>query len=115
MDSTLQIILVISTIIFSAYIISMINKRKLQLKYALTWILTSFVFILISIFPSLLFNLSKILHIFNPVNALFLIIIFFLMIIVFTLSVAISKSSLKVKDLTQEVGILKNYIENKDK
>ncbi len=112
MDRVLQLIIIVITLFFTFFIIRMVNKRKLQLKYTLTWILTSFIFLLIAVFPSILSSVSNMLHIVEPVNALFTILIFFLLLIIFSLTKAISNYSNKVKDLTQEVGILKNYLEN---
>ncbi|WP_040213617.1 DUF2304 domain-containing protein [Clostridium polynesiense] len=114
MDRVLQLMLIAAAILFAIYIIAMVNRRKLQLKYTLTWLLVSVIFILISIFPKLVFTFSRILHIVEPVNALYFIIISFLLIIVFTLTRAVSNYSTKVKDLTQELGILKNYLENQE-
>ena len=89
----------------------MITNYKLNLKYSLTWLLTGFVFLLISIFPDILINLSALMHIQEPVNAIFLVVIFFLLVITFTLTIALSKKSDAIKDLVQEIGILELSIE----
>lgn len=107
MSRILQLLLILGSIWFFLFIVSMIKKKKLELKYALTWILTSLLFIILSLFPGILYFISSLLHIKEPVNALFLLIIFFLLIIIFTLTLALSKSSNRVAALTQEVGLLK--------
>lgn len=111
MNSQLQIILIISTILFFIFIIKMILDYKLNLKYSLTWISSSIVLILLSLFPSILSTISKILHIKEMVNALYLVTLFFLLVITFSLSLALSKKSEAIKDLVQEVGFLKLQIE----
>lgn len=107
MSGILQLLLILGSIWFFLFIVSMIKKKKLELKYALTWIVTSLLFIILSLFPGILYFISSLLHIKEPVNALFLLIIFFLLIIIFTLTIALSKSSNRVAALTQEVGLLK--------
>ena len=111
MDRVLQFIILSVCILFTIYIIKMINKEKLELKYALTWLFSSLGLIIIAVLPQILDWVSVILHILSPVNALFLIVIFFLLVIIFTLTVAISKSKKQIIAISQEVGILKEKIE----
>lgn len=112
MNSNLQIILLIASILFFVFIVKMVLNYKLDLKYSITWIFSSVIFILITIFPNLLSYLSKLLFIREPVNALFLIVIFFLLVIAFSLTLALSKKSNNIKSLVQEMGILKLQVED---
>lgn len=114
MDRVLQFIILIVSVLFTIYIINMINKEKLELKYALTWIFSSLGLITIAIFPKILEWISVVLHILSPVNALFLIMIFFLLVIIFTLTLALSKSKKQIIAISQEVGILKEKVERGD-
>jgi hypothetical protein len=107
MNSILQGILIIASIGFFVFIIRMLKSKKLEFKYSIVWIILSFSFIVLSIFPKIIRYVADILHIIEPVNAVYLIIIFFLLVIVFTLTVALSRNSNRVKALTQEMGILK--------
>ncbi|MCX0356050.1 DUF2304 domain-containing protein [Clostridium perfringens] len=111
MDRVLQCIILSVCVLFTIYIINMINKENLELKYALTWLFSSFGLIIIAIFPQILEWISIILHILSPVNALFLIMIFFLLVIIFTLTIALSKCKKQIISISQEVGILKEKIE----
>lgn len=112
MNNILRNILLLTSLLFFVLILNMVIKRKLELKYVLTWLFTSITFVIITLFPNIVYSLSQLLHIINPVNALFLIIIFLLLMIVFTLTVALSRNSNRVKTLVQEVGILRNSLEN---
>ncbi|WP_032122316.1 DUF2304 domain-containing protein [Clostridium amazonitimonense] len=115
MNFQLQIILLVVSISFFIFISKMIMSYKLQLRYSLVWVLASLTFILFSIFPKILTNISKLLHIEEPVNTIFLLVIFFLLVINFTLTLTISKKSSTIKDLVQEVGILKLRFEELSK
>lgn len=110
MNQSLQIVLGIITVLFFLYILLMIKNKKLELKYSLVWLCSSFLLIIFSVYPILVKHISNVLHIKEPVNALFLIAIFFLLLISFTLTIALSRNSNRVKTLSQELGILKNEL-----
>lgn len=107
MESLLQLILISVTIVFFIYIIDMVRLRKLELKYTLLWLFTSISFIAMAIFPDIIKWVADILSIKEPVNALFLITFFFLIMIIFSLTVAIAAKSRSIIALTQEIGLIK--------
>ena len=107
MNTRLQIIMIAASLIFLFYIVMMLRNRKIELKYTLTWLFAGLCLIAVAIFPDLLRLISNLLNIVEPVNTLFLFIIFFLLLILFTLTIAISRNAIRVKTLTQEIGMLK--------
>ena len=107
METLLQIILIAGTFIFCGYIIDMVRLRKLELKYTLLWLFTSVSFIVMAIFPVIINWVAEILSIKERVNALFLITLFFLIMIIFSLTVAIADKSKSITSLTQEIGMIK--------
>lgn len=107
MNTRLQIIMIAASLIFLFYIVMMLRNRKIELKYTLTWIFAGLCLIVVAVFPGLLRLISNLLNIVEPVNTLFLFIIFFLLLILFTLTIAISRNAIRVKTLTQEIGMLK--------
>ncbi len=115
MSSVLRVILVIGSVCFFIFILNMVRTKKLELKYALTWILTSLSFVLLSLFPEILFFIAALMHVELPVNALYLCVIFLLLMIVFTLSVAVSRQALRIKTLVQEIGLIKETLERMKK
>ncbi|MBB6630911.1 DUF2304 domain-containing protein [Clostridium algidicarnis] len=115
MNYQLQIILTLVSIGFFIFIYKMITNYKMDLRHSLVWVLSSLVFILMSIFPGILTSISRLLHIEEPVNTIFLLVIFFLLVVTFTLTLTISKRSSSIKDLVQEVAILKLKVEELSK
>lgn len=107
MNTRLQIIMIAASLIFLFYIVMMLRNRKIELKYTLTWLFAGLCLISVAVFPGLLRLISNLLNIVEPVNTLFLFIIFFLLLILFTLTIAISRNAIRVKTLTQEIGMLK--------
>ena len=111
MNSRLQIIMIIASLLFLCYIILMLRNKKIELKYILVWLLTGICLLAAAIFPDLIQLLSNLLNIVEPVNTLFLFIIFFMLLIIFTLTIALSRNANRVKTLTQEIGIIKLELE----
>lgn len=114
MNQIVHYLLILAAFIFTFYIISMIRKSKLSIKYSLTWIFLGLFFIILSIYPKLVDMTSDILRIHSPVNTLFLGIILALLIMLFTLTIAISKLKEQITSLSQELGILKKKVEDKE-
>lgn len=114
MSSSLQIYLIIASVLFFLFIVNMVRTKKLELKYAMTWLLTSTSFVFISVFPKSMFFVARLLHIETPVNALFLIVIFLLLLLVFALTVAVSRQAIRIKTLVQEIGLLKEEIKSQE-
>lgn len=107
MNIKIQII-VAGFIIFSlAYIVNMIRKKALELRYALAWIGVGVGVLVLDIFPGLMEIISKMLGIADPVNMLFFLGFCFSLIIIFVLTVAISRMSIRMKQLAQELALYK--------
>ncbi|WP_166241181.1 DUF2304 domain-containing protein [Paenibacillus turpanensis] len=111
----LQLILFCLALIGLIYIINMIRKYKLELKYSLLWLFLGMILLGISLFPEILTIMSSVMNIEQPSNALFLFGILSLLSICLNLTMSLSKNSQKIKELIQEVGILKDKIEKMDR
>ena len=81
MNTTLQIILIISTILFCIFILVVTRKKKLSFKYTLLWLIFGVITLLLAIVPTIVINFSNLIHIAEPTNALFLIYIFLILYI----------------------------------
>lgn len=112
MNTTLQIILIVSTILFCIFILVVTRKKKLSFKYTLLWLIFGVITLLLAIAPTIVINFSNLIHIAEPTNALFLIYIFLIIVIIFYISIAFSKLFEKVTKLIQENAILRYKIEN---
>ena len=107
----LQIILGILLILAFAFIINMIRKRALELKYALSWfILLIGVGIMVCI-PNTMNVLAKALGIYSPVNMIFFIGFLFSIIIIFVLTVTLSRMSARVRKMAQIIAMLSDEAE----
>lgn len=105
MTLRIQIAIAVTLVIALAIILSMVRKRSLELKYVLGWILCAAALLILDIFPGLMENLAEFLGIYSPVNMIFFLGFLFSLIIIFTLTVALSRVTLRVRKLAQKMAL----------
>ena len=110
MNIRTQIIVAVVVLAAFFYLIGKIRKNKLELKYALSWIILGVLILLLDIFPGIIAKLAEICGIGIPINMVFFLGFCFLLALTFTLSVLVSGLSQKTKALTQRIGILEEFI-----
>lgn len=110
----LQVFLIVIILGLFCFLVNNIRKYKLELKYALLWIIMIVVTLILAIYPKLLYYISNNIFIETPVNALYLVSFIIVFIILYNFTVVISKLTNQTKRLTQEIGLLKNEIEQRD-
>ncbi|MEG1848496.1 MAG: DUF2304 domain-containing protein [Lachnospiraceae bacterium] len=101
----LQIVAALILLLAFLYIVNLIRKRKLELKYALAWMLVITAMLIADLFPPILNILSYLLGIATPVNTLFLLGFVFSIGLLFILTVAVSRLADKARRLSQAVAI----------
>lgn len=105
MNIRLQIIIAAIILVALGFIINMIRKKSLELRYALAWLVVGVGVLILDIFPELMKKLANILGIYSPVNMLFFLGFCFSLVIIFILTVAVSRMSIRIKNLTQELAL----------
>lgn len=105
MSVKIQIIIAVLIICALIVIIDMIRKKRLELSYALSWLLVGIGVLILDIFPQLIKTISEKIGIVSPVNMLFFFGFCFPLIIIFVLTIAVSKLSIKIKQLAQQIAI----------
>ena len=115
MDRGLQIILILATFLFCIFILTVTQKKKLSYRYTLLWLCFGVITLLCAVFPNIVIGISRLLHIAEPTNALFLIYLFLIIVIIFYISLAFSKLFEKVTTLIQENAILSAKVEKLEK
>lgn len=110
---TVKIQLIIGFFLVVAFvsIVQMIKKRKLELKYALSWLGAILFVFLFDCFPILLNRLSSFLGIWAPVNMIFFLGFCFSLLIIFILTVTLSRMSERVRKLSQAIALNEEKID----
>ena len=105
MTPIFRILLIVVSLFTTYYILKRIRQSKLQIEYAIFWILFSGVLIVFSLFPWLVSLFTRMIGMQLPVNFIFLLFIFVLMVKMFFMTIELSTLENKVKDLTQELAL----------
>lgn len=93
------------------FILELIRRGRLKERYALLWLFSSLVLLILSLSRSLLEYLSRLVGIYYPPSLLFLIAFIFLLLITLHFSAVISGLSEKNKRLAQEIALLRQSLE----
>ena len=112
MNIKIQIIIAVGVFIAMCVIVNMIRKKNLELRHALTWLAVGISILVLDCFPNLIAWISEKIGIADPVNMLFFFGFCFSLIIIFSLTIAMSRMSIRIKQLAQEVALLKQDKEN---
>lgn len=122
MSIILRIFLIISVVIFLTVIIHYLVKKKLNLKYSLTWLAAGIGMLILSIFPGIVERVGSLVGIATPVNTVFLFAGMFMLLIIFTLTIIVSHLNMRIYRLTQTQALLEKrvreleeYSDNKDR
>lgn len=105
MNLRIQIIIAIVIIMALFVIVNMIRKKALELRYALTWLGVGTVVLVLDVFPEIMGWLARIMGITLPSNMLFFLGFCFSLTIIFGLTIAVSRMSIRIKNLTQEMAL----------
>lgn len=105
MSGELRSILILASVLTCIYISRKLKKSQVDSYGMIFWLLFSGVLIVLSIFPEIVDTLAKIVGIYSPVNMVFLVIIFALLIRVFLLTIKVSQLEHKFETLVEELAI----------
>jgi hypothetical protein len=101
-----QIILIVGALFCFFALINLIRRYKLELRYSLLWMMVMLLILILAVNPHLVGWISRAMGVELPVNAVFFLTIFGLIVIVFFLTVTVSKLTTKIKELSQQLGIM---------
>ncbi len=105
MSPIFRVLLIVVSLLTTFYILKKIRQSKLQIEYAIFWILFAGVLIVFSLFPWLVSMFTRLIGMQLPVNFIFMFFIFVLLVKMFLMTIELSALENKVKDLTQELAL----------
>ena len=104
MNVRIQIIIGVIVLGALIVIVNMIRQKKLELRYALAWMAVGL--------GILTTRIAGKMGVASPVNLLFFGGFCFSLVIIFVLTIAVSRASIRIKQLTQELALFeKKYTE----
>lgn len=100
-----QVLIGIVLVIALIAVINMVRKRSLELKYVLVWICADIILLIFTLFPSTMGKVAAFLGIYSPVNMIFFMGFVLSLVIIFTLTVALSRVTARVRKLAQMIAL----------
>ena len=110
MSQSLKIVLLIGILLYFVILVALLKVRRLQLKYTLLWMFMGIFFLLMVIFPEILVWIRTTLGFADNMNALFVIMIAFLILLVMSVTSIVSGQSRRIKELAQANALLEKRI-----
>ena len=108
----LRVIMALILLLGLMYLVRLIKKRKIDLKYSIVWLLLPIVILVIILIPGLLEWVAAAMGIYDVMNMVFFLGFIFVIAVIFSLTVAISKLADSMRQLTQKVA-LEEYADRK--
>ena len=105
MSPVFQGLLIFGAVLMTYYILKLIRQSKLQIEYAIFWIVFSGILLVFSIFPFLVALMTRMIGMELPVNFIFLFFILILILKAFFQTIETSVLENKVRNLTQRLAI----------
>ena len=94
-----RVVLILCSLFTAIFIIRKIRQSKVQINYAIFWILFSACLLIFSVFPELSISLASLLGIYSSTNFIFLVILFAVIIKLFFNTIEISNLEYNIKEL----------------
>ena len=106
-----KIFAIVASILIMLVVVELVRRRKLREEYSWLWLLTGGIIILLVGWYDLLLFVTHLIGAIAPTTTLFIFGLLFLMLISLHYSIQISKLSHQVKEMAQQLALLKGRVE----
>ena len=108
-----KIFAIVASILIMIIVVELVRRRRLREEYSWLWLLTGAVIILLVVWYDLLLFITHLIGAIAPTTTLFIFGLIFLMLISMHYSLQISRLSHQVKEMAQQLTLLKDQVENR--
>jgi hypothetical protein len=105
-----EVFSILGCVVLLFSLLELLRRRRLKERYSVLWFVTSFVLLVFTLRRQWLEDLSTLLGVYYPPTALFLILVFFMLIILIHFSTVISELLNDKQILTQSLAILETRV-----
>ena len=106
-------LMIVLSLLLVALVLWLVQRRTLREEYTPIWLAVAVGITLVSVSQTLLHGLTRLLGAWTPSSTLFFFAILFLVAICLNYAVRLSKITLQVKTLGQEVALLRAHLETR--
>ena len=108
MSTQLKVALIVFAIIWFIVIIYNTRKEKISVRYSLFWLFSTFVILLVGLFPDIILYFNNFLGFEVMSNFVIGLLISLLLLITFILTIIVTKQKNQIKILIQEISLLES-------
>lgn len=105
MSDSIRILLLIGAVLTFFYVFKGVKKARFRAQETFFWLFLSLLFVVLSVFPGIVDWLSRTLHVASPINLVFLVVIFLLLIKIFAMDRKVAKTEHQLTEMTQKIAI----------
>lgn len=105
-----QFLTAIFAVVFFAYVIRLVTKGKLSLRYSFFWLALSVVILIAAIFPGFIGAIGELFGFVLTTNFVFFLGLLLLLAFSLMLSVVATKQAVSIKNLTQRLAIVEKEV-----
>jgi hypothetical protein len=113
-DSRLTLVAAVAVVFVLAVIVELIRRHRLQERYALLWIVTGGVMLLLAVWRGALHAFADMLGVAYPPSALFMVAGLFVFVVLLHYSTVLSRLSEQNKTLAQKIALLEQKLREQD-
>jgi hypothetical protein len=110
METRIQLLAIIASGILLLMVLELVRRRRLLERYALLWLLSGVVLLVLSTFRGLLEDAAGLIGVEYPPSALFFIAFAFVLLLLLHFSVAVSRLADQSKVLAQRLALLEKRL-----
>lgn len=110
----LQLVSILAAAGLLVLVFELVRRRRLMERYALLWLLSSFVLVVLAGWRGLLKQVSSAVGVATPVNALFVVAFGFVLVLLLHFSLVISKLADQSSVLAQETALLRQRLKEQE-
>ena len=114
MDTRLQILAVAASGVLLLVLLELVRRRRLLERYALLWLFSAGVLLLLSLWTGALEGLANLVHVDYAPNALFAVAFGFVLVLLLHFSLAVSRLTDQSKVLAQRLALLEERLHRQE-
>jgi hypothetical protein len=104
----------VTSLVAFGLVLELVRRRRLREEYSWLWLLTAGAMVLLVVWYRLLIVITHVVGAVTPLNTLLLCAVLFLFAIAVHYSVIISRLTVQVKNLAQELALLSGRVEDRE-
>ena len=110
MAPSLRFTLILAVAVYFVILAFHFRRKRIKLRFMLLWIFSGILMLLLALFPDILYRIAALMGIVTPVNALFVITLFCIILLLISLTAIVSLQNDSITRLAQENAMLEQRV-----